>query len=547
MSRHPRSTTLLLASSLALLAVACPSERAPELSQSLSLGEVTVIGERLAWLDRTRDRVTLLAPLTGEVQNVGLAPAPGYMTSTPDDSRLLVLTEGRIATEAGDETEPPWLFVVNPATGEARDFELTSPFDRVTGSDDNRYAVAFFAAEEEQAGGEVFRNPNSVAIADLDAGEVTAKNVRSFGDVPLGVVFSPSTFTPLSADGDPGAARTLAVVFAEGYLTILDVAAPERREVTVRLTLPGSGLSVVPDRLVFVPEAGTAYLRASGSNDIFVLTLTSRAPVDEEQNDFVVSINTLAAGTGPADLISFVPTGGRRKILVANQQSQDLTVIDGRSSEFFTIPVGAPVDRVLGYPADDPTTAVVFSQALRGREVHLVSLTDIDALRGSALTTLDAAARVGNIELVPQRPLALVRHDDPSAALSVLDLTDGTLSPLTGNGVLDQLAITADGSALAGTVVGSLTRLGIIDLAQITTRTLILEEAAERVFALRGADDGGRAVVVLHDDLLGRVTVVPDARSAAPEDLFVLSGFLLEGVFDEPREWELPEEEGGAR
>ncbi len=526
------SAAALLLSAVAGLA-GCP--RATVLDEQLDVTGPVVIGERLAYLDRTRERVTLLAPLSEEVRHVELGRRPSFMMPSPDHSRLHILTKGWLATAPGEINEEARLFVIDPASGDSDVFVLESPFDRVTVSTDNRYAITFFAADAAPGEGEVFRNPNSVAIIDLDAGEVRAKNVRSFGDVPIGVLFSPPSMAPLVAGGGRGSERTLAVVLAPQHLTLLDVTAPDRREVTVRLTLPGSNAAVVPDRLVFVPEAGALYLQAKGSNDIFVLTLTERTPANDSENDFVVSINTLAAGAAPADLLPF-EDGGRRKILVANQGSRDLTVIDGITSEFFTLPVGAPVDRVLGYPAEDPSIALVFSQATRGRSLHLVALNDIETLRGGAVTTLDAAVAIANVALVPGQPRALVMHDNAGTALSVLELDDGTLSPVAGGGALLDFALTPDGSSLAGTVDGRRDRLGIVDLDTISARALVLDRHASDVLALHTTDDdsgGRRTVIVVHDDALGRVTVVPDATEASADDLFVLSGFLLEGLLDE--------------
>lgn len=522
-----RATSLTLL--LVVAASGCP--RTTAFDAKLAVTSPVVIGERLAYLDRTRERVTLLEPLTGDVRHVALGRRPSFVRASPDHARLHVLTEGWLATKQGEASEEPRLYVIDPDTGAVDVFPLGSPFDRLRVSADGRWALAHFAADAAPSDDEVFRNPNSVAVVDLEQGEVRAKNVRSFGDVPIGVLFSPPTMAP-QGGGDE---RTLAVVLAPGTLTVLDVTAPERREVTVRLTLPGSDAVVVPNRLVFVPEAGAAYVQADGTDDVFVLTLTARAPVSDDDNDFVVSINTLAAGTGPADVLPF-DDGERRRILVANQGSQDLTVIDGLTSEYFTLAVGERVDRVLGFPTGDPSIAIVFSQAARGRSVHLVELADIEERKGAAVTTLDAAVRIANIDLVPGQPLALVMHEDAEAALSLLDLRDGTMSPVAGDGKLLDFAVTPDGRSLAGTVQGQPQRVGVLDLVTVTARALVLDQRADDVLALRPRDDdsgAGGTVVVVHDDPLGRVTVVPDATNATSDDLFVLGGFLLEGVLDE--------------
>ncbi len=506
------------------------------LEQSLEVSGPIVVGRYLAYLDRTRERAVLLRPYEREVRHVDLGRRPSFMIPTPDQTRLVVLCKGWVATAAGEEDEVPTLHLVDLSTGESTVYDLGSPFDEVAISDDNRYAVAFFSANAAPGETEVFRNPNSVAILDIETGELVEKNVRSFGDVPRGVVFSPSTMAPIEPDGSLGPQRTLAVVFAEGYLTLIDVNQPERREITVRLSLPGMSARVTPLELVFAPAAGTAYLRASGSNDVYVLTLTSRAAPDPRENDFVVSVNTLAAGTFPSDVALF-SDDGQQKVLVANQTSSDLTVIDALTARFVTIPVGDPVDRILVYPPDDPEVAVVFSQASHRRTIHFLDLENIEASLGRNLTTLEGAQPVVGMELIPNRAQALVIHDDARSVLSVLDLEERTLSPFTGHEPLAGYALTRDGEILAG-FSRDKERLGVVDLSHLTSRMVVLSHRPSRVLTLEmgdghPADPELRSVVIDHDEPYGLLTVLPDPLVDDAEESFTLRGFLLEGLLDE--------------
>jgi hypothetical protein len=341
---------------------------------------------------------------------------------------------------------------------------------------------------------------------------------------------------PLNPDGTIGAPRTLAVVFATGYVTLLDVTHPERREVTVRLALPGMSQEIVPGRMVFAPQAGALYLRATGSNDVYVLTLSSRETSDPTENDFVVSINTLAAGSVPADVALFAD-GGRAKVLVANQLSMDLTVIDAATAEFVTIPVGEPVDRILVYPEDAPEVAVVFSQASPRQTVHFLELANVESLRGRNLTTLYGADPVLGMELVPGRPAALVTHDAARAVMSVLDLEDHTMSPFTGSSPLADYALTGDGAILAGFGAGR-GQIGVVDLEHLSSRTIVIDNPPADVLTLAAAggspaDPELRAIMVDHAAPFGLLTVIPDPLDAIRQSPFVLSGFLFEGLFDE--------------
>ncbi|MCK5652522.1 MAG: hypothetical protein KAJ42_14135, partial [Gemmatimonadetes bacterium] len=268
--------------------------RAGSLDQPLQVSSPIVVGHHLAYLDQSRERVTLVRPFTREVLHVDVGRRPSFMLPTPDGAQLIVICKGWVATSRDEQDEPASMFLIDPGAPDATvSYALGSPFDEVSVSPDSRYAVAFFSSSSMPGPDEVFRNPNAVAILDLeDTGPDAVpleKTVRSFGDVPLGVVFSPPEMAPLLPNGDLGDARTLAVVFADGYVTFLDMAHPERSEVTVHLTLPDLPQTIIPQEIVFAPEAGTIFLRCLGANDIYAFTLTARSPADPTENDFVIS------------------------------------------------------------------------------------------------------------------------------------------------------------------------------------------------------------------------------------------------------------------
>jgi len=498
------------------------------------------VGHHLAFLDKTRERVTLVRPHTREVTHVDVGRQPSFMLPTPDGAQLIVICKGWVADQRDEEDEPPSMVLIDPAAPEAAvSYDLGSPFDEVAVSPDSRYAVAFFSATSTPGVNEVFRNPNAVALLDLEApdGEPIPKTVRSFGDVPLGVLFSPPEMAPLETDGTLGQPRTVAVVFADGYVTFLDMAHPERSEVTVHLTLPDHPQTVIPQQIVFAPEAGTIFLRCAGANDIYAFTLTARSPADPTENDFVISINTLAAGSIPADVGVFMDEG-QRKILVANQGSSDLTIIDAVTSEFVNIPIGDPVDRVLLYPQDAPTMAVIFSQGSTRTRIHFLDLPDVESQVGQNHAVLTTNAPVQNIELIPGRDQALVLHDDTHSVMSVLDLTQRTLSPITAQGQLGGYVFTSDGAHLAGFTYAT-TQVGVIDLSNLSVRTLQLTHTPTRIFALQAdldvaGDAESRTLVVDHGDPAGRLSVIPNPSDPSRTSTYVLSGFLYDGLLHNP-------------
>ncbi len=528
----------LVATTLVAGASSC-GERGDLYETKLQVSAPIVVGHHLAFLDKTRERVTLVRPFTREVTHVDVGRQPSFMLPTPDGSRLIVICKGWVAAERDEEDELPSMVLIDPtAPADAVSYDLGSPFDEVAVSPDSQYAVAFFSSTSTPGANEVFRNPNAVAMLDLEDPGATPveKTVRSFGDVPLGVLFSPPDMAPIEPDGSLGAARTLAVVFADGYVTFLDMAHPERNEVTVHLTLPEHPQTVIPQEIVFAPEAGTVFLRCVGANDIYAFTLTGRTPDSQTENDFVISINTLAAGSVPADVGMFTDAG-ERKILVANQGSEDLTIIDALTSEFENIFIGDPVDRVLLYPPESPTMAVIFSQGAARTRIHFLDLEDVENLGGQNHDVLEINDPVMNIELIPGRDQALVLHDDNHSVMSVLDLTERTLSPITAQGQLGGYVFTADGAHLAGFTYVN-TQVGLIDLSNLAVRTLQLTHQPSHIYALQAFDSAAeaesRAVIVDHGDPAGRLTVIPNPSDPSRTSTYVLSGFLYDGLLSDP-------------
>jgi hypothetical protein len=536
-SSHPVPRVAVLA--LGLAAAACGG-RSADYDRSLLVSSPIVVGRHLAYLDQGRERVTLVRPVTGEVRHVPVGRRPAFILPAADGARALVVCKGWVARERSEVDEAPSLHVVDARTGETAVHRLGQPFDEVALSPDGRWAVAFFSATAQPGPDEVLRNPNAVAILDLEATgadvQPREKTVRSFGDVPLGVVFSPPTMAPIATGGGSGDPRTLAVVFAAGYVTFLDVTAPDRSEVTVHLTLPGQGQTVIPEEMVFAPDSGTIFLRAAGANDIYAFTLAARTPPTATANDFVISVNTLAAGTTPGD-VAFWDASDGRKILVANQGSRDLTVIDAPTSQFVNLPVGDPVDRLILWPPVAPTVAVAFSQASQRSRIHFLDLGDVEARGTQNLDVLETNDPVANIVPIPGRDQALVLHASSSGVLSVLDLAQRTLSPLTAHGSLAGYVFTSTGTTLAGFTAGW-SQLGLIQLDHLSVRTLQLGSNPLRVLALappagEAADAETAALVVDHGDLGGRLTVVPYPEVPDRSTSFVLSGFLLGGLLGE--------------
>ena len=255
---------------LLLLLAACdrpPSAPAPQVEGPFRLGE------RVAWIDRTHGRAHLLDPTVTppKTQVAKLPPGATFIGQTKARDALFVLTPGREARRRDDKPEAPALTVVRPSAeglDASRVYPLAAPFDRVAIGADGRAAVAYFS--EGASSDAYFRNPNELALIDLSApaGDQNPifRTIRSLGASPAGVLISP----PLKLAGRE---RSILVVVARGYLTLLDLDRRDRPEITVPHGSPESAAKIVPEEVVFDPPTATLFVRAQGTADVFALSL----------------------------------------------------------------------------------------------------------------------------------------------------------------------------------------------------------------------------------------------------------------------------------
>ncbi len=512
-----------------LLAAGC-GERARLWGVPLAVQGPLKAGGQALWVDGTRGAVFALSPGEGgaapSLASGALPRNASFVAPTPAGDLLLVLSRGKEAIYRDQSAEEPGLSVLRPSAGAApelvRFYPLAAGLDRLAVAGDGKQAVAYSSGAPGQAG--VFHNPNEVALLDLTQPpgpeNPVRRTVRSFGSAPIGVVFSP----PMPIPAPSGPAHSLALVLAKGYLTFLDLGHPSRREITVPLVKPESSESVTPAQVLFSRE--TVFVRADGASDLYSLTLAARTPQAPDENDFLPSINQPSSGRTPLDVALF--RDQKRDLLLTANASGDLALIDAATSQFSLIPVGSPVDTLLLTPREEPTLALVYSKRSPAPRIHFVELKGLADGLTKNLTTRKLDQAVHQLVATPDGKQALVVHNDARTVVSILDLVGEhhTVSPIHGQLPLGSFdfASGAAGSYLVGVSAG-LSRLGLLDLANLHTADLRLDSSPSRVLAL------GDRILVDHGAPEGRVTVVPRA-GASRDECQVLSGFLLAGLLD---------------
>ncbi len=501
------------------------------------IGPVAV-KSRLAYVDTARDRVLSIETANGspEFHSYDIGRNAIFATPTPDRDHLAVITRGEEALRKGQVDEDPklWLLDLSEPKALAQSYEIGSAFDRLAISSDGSTAVAYFSSGGFDATTGVFRNPNELAIIDLQnepsEDNPTLRTVRSFGSAPDGVVLSPPMRIPGAADTS---ARIFAFLLAENTLTILDASNPKRREVTIRLGTGETDAAIIrPRELVFAPNTGTAYVRSDNASDVLSVLLSGEEPESELDNDYQPALAELGAGAGPADVAVWDDAIDRRFVLAAMPSTREVAVIDADTASFVTVSTPDPIDRIMLFPSDpnlQPRVALLASIAQGLPRVHLLALDGIsDQLVPIDLRTVTMSEPVLDVLQIPGSEQALIVHDADRTVLGLLDLALGAVSPLEGVGRLDSFDFSADGNFLVG-VTEQVSRVGILDLQSLHPTNIRIDDDPGRVFALQGG-----AVMVDHGDAFGRATYIPSV-DAERSDARVMSGFLLEEYLDEEK------------
>jgi hypothetical protein len=520
-----------------LLAASGCGEREPAMDASVKLLDPMAVSDHVVIVDTGRAQARLL-DVSG-----GAPPAPVVIPLVKNPTKaelrkghadeLLVLCAGQPDTSRDVTPERPGLIKID-SNGRSTAYRYDSPFDRMVQSDDGKYAFLFFGPGTDD--GTTLRNPNEVAFVDLDSDDEkpALKTLRSLGESPQDVKFS----GPMSING---AERNLAVVLLQRNIAVVDLSHFDRSEFTVELAKPGAaGLNAAQVYFSTQDVDPKIYLRAEGSDDVFVISIESAvAPASPDgggpagDNDFSLNFSQLGTGpgAGPSDIRPFVDNG-KTRLLVAAPGKNTAVVIDADSGRTTTIALPMKASQILLYEGPKPSSSEVAQRALLySPGSSTVAFMDLVELGSES-------NRSGNVEVL-QVPQAYAKvtplGDGPSVdqvmllhqgtGLSLLNLGDRSISPITGPNVIDAIP-DLDVGKLWLTPPGD--RLGFLTLTDYHPNEVRLDAVIDRFVSVPSAHE--RKVAVTHPGAMGYMTVL-DART--PADLgkaFAVSGYLFEGV-----------------
>jgi hypothetical protein len=486
------------------------------------------LGDRLLLIDRENPRAFLLDVGEQEIAEepvvIPLPHDPRFAWKRNGANEALVLCKGRRAS-AEQDAEPAALAVL-ASDGTLRRYPLgANPFDSLSQSDDGRFAFLFKHDSAER----LLDNPNEVAIVDLElspeaAGAVTLRTLRSFGDSPLAVVFSP----PMLIVGEE---RRLAVVLSETNVTLLDLDHLDRVETTVQLSSPGGG-AVAPAQVLFNPDAPEIYVRGAGSDDVFVFNLGERPPSDEvdatgeAHNDFRPSIDQLGIGGRPSDMALYPGGDGARLLVLAD--GQRAAVVSAATSQVTSVELPQPASRALLFAASSPRDREVAERALLYREggdaVMFLDLSDLETRGNRNLELLSLGRPIAKLVPMPAQQRVLVLHGDQG--VSLLDLEGRTISPITSSSLLTDALFDTERGQLWVAPAGQ-RFVGLLELSTGDTPEVLLDADVGQLVPMFEAGH----VAVLHPSAVGHLTVL-DADRPTRESARSLRGFLVADLLD---------------
>ncbi len=523
---------LLVALGASALLAGCGGRNA-DLDKPLSLLDTPLaLDDQLVLVDTEGHRAFMLDvtaahpdPTPGEVA-LPVAPAAVFRRNG-DSNEGLILCMGRRAS--GSEDAAPAVLVALSSKGKTREYTLGNPFDSLVQSDDGRYAFLFKSGNAER----LLDNQNEVAIVDLskqpkDKDAVTLRTLRSYGDSPQSVVFSPS----MSILGEQ---RRLAVVLSQTKVTLIDLDHLDRQETTVQLSDATGGSQVQPAQVEFNASASTPeiYVRGTGSSDVFVFALNERpggvqAPGESDlHNDFRPSIDQLGVGGHPSDMAIYGSDADAR-LLVLAADTQQAALVDVSTSQVTSVELPAAATNVLLFdapsPRDDQSAQRALLYAPGGTQLTFLDLADLEQRGSRNVEVVSLDRPISKLIPLLDEKKVLVIHD--ADGVSLVDLAARTVSPIKANVVLSDAAFDASRHKLWVGPSGQ-PYVGVLDLQTGDTPEVLLDHGVKTLVPMfsRGK------VVVLHDSTVGELTVL-DAAKPSRDTAKTIRGFLVAGLLD---------------
>ncbi|MFO0591077.1 MAG: hypothetical protein U0441_26265 [Polyangiaceae bacterium] len=464
----------------------------------------------VAVVDPLAERVIYASPETAEALSWKQVEMDrGYAASLPSAAgdRLVVLTRGDVPRRRADDEGPSLSVIdlsVNPVLDEngapqSTRYELADPLSGLALDPKSEFALVYPSASDSS----FVQNPNELVLVKLSAPPSESNPIpttlRSFGGRPEGFTFTPELNLP-------GGKSRLLVVRTDRDVALIDLAAPEKPEITVKLSSSGNsphpvGIAV-DDGAPEDPNDARVAIRLEGDSSVILLDLLP-TPADKAATSphaFLPAPNIVDVGGVPGD-VTFGKTDGGLRLLATVPTLSALVLVEPATGVATNVSLGAPFDHlsivtdVVGQTTKGSDVALLWSTM--SPEIAFVALGSTVGKPYKAVERLSLDRPVERVIDVPAPNDHLkVLVTDGGTSFLVLNMLARTASPLASSTSNTQMTASSDGQRLWMFAPG-VDNLAVVGVDNLHPRNLYLNYPVTAAFDV-ARKDGGRAAMALH-------------------------------------------------
>lgn len=494
---------------------------------------VTVHGLRgaAAIIDTPADRVIFASPET--VDTLALTQAPidhGYAASTPtsDGDKLVVLTRGDVPRRRAEDQGPALSLIdASKKVPVTTRYDLADPLSGLAIDPAGAFAVVSPSASDTS----FVQNPNELVLINLaeppSATNPSPTTLRSFGGRPEGFTFTPALDLP-------GGKTRLLVVRTDRDVALLDLSAPEKPEITVKLSAgsdsPHPVSVAVSDGDEEDPNDARVAVRLEGNSNVILLDLLPTPPdkAKTSPHAFLPAPNIVDVGGVPAD-ITFGRTDGGLRLLATVPSLSSLVLVEPATGVASAINLGGYYDHlsivtdIVGETKNGADVALLWSTQSPSVAFVALGSTIGKPYKAVERLTLDRPIQ-GIIDVPAPNDNLKILVGEGGASFVVLNLLARTASPLYASVGNTSVLPSADGQRLWMYSPGT-DNLASVSVENLHPQNLLLNYAVTQTFDLQ-RKDGGRAALALHGTGSMAFTLL-DANAPSVEEATEYLGILL--------------------
>lgn len=484
----------------------------------------------VAIIDHSADRVLML-PVEGDLSlaSTSIPIGPGFAAarSQSDGTRLYTLSRGTVPRRKTTDAGPSLQVIDGTSNPKAlAKYELSDPLSGLEIDPHAQFAVVFPSASDTQT---FVQNPNELILVKLDQ-EPSATNpvpisLRSFGGRPQAFTFTPELELP-------GGKRRLLVTSTDRDVALVDLSAPDKPEITVKLTggadvLQPSGTAVSDGEAGVDTDARIA-IRMANDDNVIIMDLLPTPDGSQSPHSFAPVPNINYVGGIPTDM-AFVNTDGGLRLAALVPSKKTLTLVEPVTGTTTDVDLGASFERmtivtdIVGETTNGGDIALVWSTS--SPNVAFVALGVTIGKPYKSVERVELVEAVTGVLDVPAPNEHLKILTLPSAEnFVVLDLLSRTASPILAGSGGARVTVSPNGER-AWMVAQYFSNVAQLDLETLHPKNITLNYPVQDAFEVTRRD-GGRAVVAIHPSGTVGATVFDAANPSLDHSIEYL-GLLL--------------------